>query len=77
LSKVWSIESLEEQIPIKFGTLSWGLVAYTCNPSYPGSRDQEDRGLKPAWENSKNQSQKKKKITKKGLVEWLEGRTPA
>jgi hypothetical protein len=24
------------------------LVAYACNPSYSGSRDQEDRGLKPA-----------------------------
>jgi hypothetical protein len=24
------------------------LVAHTCNPSYSGSRDQEDQGLKPA-----------------------------
>jgi hypothetical protein len=24
------------------------LVAYTCNPSYWGGRDQEDRGFKPA-----------------------------
>jgi hypothetical protein len=23
-------------------------VAHTCNPSYSGGRDQEDRGLKPA-----------------------------
>jgi hypothetical protein len=28
------------------------LMAYTCNPSYSGGQDQEDRGLKPAWENS-------------------------
>jgi hypothetical protein len=27
-------------------------MAYTCNPSYSGGQDQEDRGLKPAWENS-------------------------
>jgi hypothetical protein len=51
-------------------------VAHTYNPSSSGDRDQEDRGLKPALENSyqnlilKNLSQKKKK-KKKGLVEWL------
>jgi hypothetical protein len=39
-------------------------VAHTCNPSYSGGRDQEDRGLKPPWANSswnpisKNPSQK-------------------
>jgi hypothetical protein len=39
-------------------------VAHACNPSYSGGRDQEDHGLKPAWENSlrdpisKNPSQK-------------------
>jgi hypothetical protein len=27
-------------------------VAHTCNPSYSGDRDQEDRGLKPAPANS-------------------------
>jgi hypothetical protein len=27
-------------------------VAYACNPSYSGDRDQEDCGLKPAWANS-------------------------
>jgi hypothetical protein len=26
-------------------------VAHTCNPSYSGGRDQEDRGSKP-WTNS-------------------------
>jgi hypothetical protein len=30
----------------------WVPVAHTCNPSCLGSRDQEDRGLKPAWANS-------------------------
>jgi hypothetical protein len=25
------------------------LVAHACNPSYSGSRDQGDCGLKPAW----------------------------
>jgi hypothetical protein len=28
------------------------LVTHPCNPSYSGSRDQEDRGSKPAWANS-------------------------
>jgi hypothetical protein len=27
-------------------------VAHTCNPSYSGGRDQEDRSLKPAQANS-------------------------
>jgi hypothetical protein len=26
----------------------WAQVAHTCNPSYSGSRDQEDHSLKPA-----------------------------
>jgi hypothetical protein len=25
-------------------------VAYACNPSYSGGRDQEDHGSKPAWQ---------------------------
>jgi hypothetical protein len=41
-------------------------VAHTCNPTYSGSRDQEDVGLKSARANSsqdpisKNPSQKKR-----------------
>jgi hypothetical protein len=27
-------------------------MAYTCNPSYSGGRNQEDHNLKPAWANS-------------------------
>jgi hypothetical protein len=27
-------------------------VAHAYNPRYSGGRDQEDRGLKPAWANS-------------------------
>jgi hypothetical protein len=27
-------------------------VAYACNPSYSGGRDEEDLGLKPAWAKS-------------------------
>jgi hypothetical protein len=48
-------------------------VAHTCNPSYSGGRDQEDRSLKPAWGNSSRNStsKKKKKNHKRGLVEWL------
>jgi hypothetical protein len=32
--------------------MSWVPVAHTCNPSYSGSKDQEDQGSKPAWANS-------------------------
>jgi hypothetical protein len=39
------------------------LVAQACNPSYSGSRNQEDQGSKPAWGPeilpSKNLSQKR------------------
>jgi hypothetical protein len=45
---------------------SWVPVAHTCNPSYSGGSDQEDRCLKPAQANSferpyleKNSSQKR------------------
>jgi hypothetical protein len=31
-------------IPIR---LLYGLVAHTCNTTYSGSKDQEDRGSKP------------------------------
>jgi hypothetical protein len=30
-------------------TLSLGMVANTCNPSYLGEGDLENWGLKPAW----------------------------
>jgi hypothetical protein len=46
-------------------------VAHACNPSYSGGRDQEDRGLKPAWENNSRDLILKKNLYKKGLVEWL------
>jgi hypothetical protein len=31
---------------------SWLLVAYDCNPSYLGGRDQENHGTRPARANS-------------------------
>jgi hypothetical protein len=31
---------------------SWAPVAHTYNHNCAGGRDQEDRGLKPAWANS-------------------------
>jgi hypothetical protein len=47
-------------------------VAHTCNPSYSGGRDQEDRGLKPVWVNSSTRPYLKKTLHKKiGLVEWV------
>jgi hypothetical protein len=46
-------------------------VAHTCNPSYSGGRDQEDRGLKPAPANSSQDTISKTSSQKIGLVEWL------
>jgi hypothetical protein len=46
--------------------LSWVLVAHTCNPSYSGDRDQEDRGSKPAQANSLQDSILKIPNVKKG-----------
>jgi hypothetical protein len=45
--------------------MSQVLVAHTCNPSYSGVRDQEDRGLKTVWANSTWDSISKIPITKK------------
>jgi hypothetical protein len=45
------------------------LVAHTYNPSYSGSRDQEDRVLKPAWANSSVRRCLEKLFTKIGLEE--------
>jgi hypothetical protein len=41
-------------------------VAHACNPSYSGSRDQEDFGLNPAQANSSWDP-----ITKKGWRPWV------
>jgi hypothetical protein len=50
----------------------WALLAHTCNPSYPGGRDQEDHGSKPAQANSSQEPISKKTLSQKiGLVEWL------
>jgi hypothetical protein len=52
--------------------MNQALMAHTGNPSYLGSRHQEDRGSKPAQANSFRDPISKKPITKKkGLVEWL------
>jgi hypothetical protein len=50
---------------IKKRLCSWVLVAYACNPSYLGDRDQEDQGLKPAQANSLQDPIWKKPFTKK------------
>jgi hypothetical protein len=47
----------------KMKTWSRVLVAYTCNPSYSGGRDEKDRGLKPAWANSSRDPILKNPIT--------------
>jgi hypothetical protein len=51
-------------------------VAYPCNPSLSGGRDQEDLGSKPAWVNSSQNTvskttlhkKKKKKKRRAGMV---------
>jgi hypothetical protein len=45
-------------------------VAHSYNPSYLGSRDQEDCGSKPAHTNSLGDPNLEKIQHKKGLVEW-------
>jgi hypothetical protein len=48
--------------------LSRTPVAHTCNPSYSGGRDQEDRVSKPTWS---VRPYLEKPLREKGLVEWL------
>jgi hypothetical protein len=43
-------------------------MAHTCNPSYSGGSDQENRGSKPVQTNS-SQDPVSKNLTQKGLVE--------
>jgi hypothetical protein len=40
-------------------------VAHACNPSYPGGRDQENCGSKPAWANSSQDPISKKPFIKR------------
>jgi hypothetical protein len=46
-----SILALVDQY-LKITILNWVLEVHAYNPSYSGSRNQEDHGLKPAQENS-------------------------
>jgi hypothetical protein len=46
-------------------------VPYTCNTSYSGGRDQEDRSSKPARANSSRDPISKNLSQKIGLVGWL------
>jgi hypothetical protein len=50
-------------------------VIYACDPSYSGGRDQEDRGLKLARENS-CKTLSRKTPHKNRLVEWLKVKAP-
>jgi hypothetical protein len=54
-----------------------GTGGSICNPSYSGSRDQEDHGSKPAQANSLTNPISKKPITEKGLVVWLKAKAPS
>jgi hypothetical protein len=51
----------------------WEPVAHTYNPSYSGGRGQEDRGLKPAREDSLRDPISKKPLYKK--MSWGSGST--
>jgi hypothetical protein len=51
-------------------------VAYTCNPSYSGGRNQEDHGLKPAWTNSSLRPYLKKPFTKNRAGGVAQGEVP-
>jgi hypothetical protein len=46
-------------------------MAHSCNPSYLGGRDQEDRSSKPVPANGLQDSISKNSIAKIGLIEWL------
>jgi hypothetical protein len=46
-------------------------VAHTCNPTYSGSRHQEDRSSKPAQANSSARPYLEKPFVEIGLAEWL------
>jgi hypothetical protein len=50
---------------------NWALVAHACNPSYSGSKEQEDHGSKPTQQIVRETLSQKKTHHKKGLVEWL------
>jgi hypothetical protein len=45
--------------------IGWVPVAHTCNPSYSGGRDQEDRGSTPTQINSSQDPLLKKPCTKR------------
>jgi hypothetical protein len=60
------------QYLIEIIAISHTPVAYTCNLSYSGGRDQEDHNSKPAAVNSSQDPISKNPVTKKiELVEWL------
>jgi hypothetical protein len=61
----------KEHETIKKITKSQAPVAHSCNSSYSGSKDQEDRSLKPAQANSSVRPYLKNTLHKNGLVEWL------
>jgi hypothetical protein len=48
-----------------------GAGVHAWNPSYPGIRDQEDHGSKPARGNSSGAPILEKPHTKKGVMEHL------
>jgi hypothetical protein len=58
---------------------SWGQVpeAHSCNPSYSGDRDQEDRALKPNLEQIFPKTLFQNTQPKKGLTERLKCRHEA
>jgi hypothetical protein len=42
-----------KQASMQVKRFKWpGVAAHTCNPSYLGGRDREDRGSRPTWASS-------------------------
>jgi hypothetical protein len=51
---IFIFQLLDTACILSLGEINWSqeLVALSCNPSYSGGREQEDRGSKPAHADS-------------------------
>jgi hypothetical protein len=49
---IFAVDVVAGRLNLEMRTNWLGPVTHTCNASYSGGRDQEDQGLRPAWEKS-------------------------
>jgi hypothetical protein len=63
------LDQFSKLAPLKSNIQPGVTEGHTCNPSYSGGRDQEDRGSKPAQANSSARPYLEKPFRKIGLVE--------